>query len=139
MQKEVVFEILGAPVGKGRPRFTRSGHAYTPQKTRDYEHRAAVAALAVMSGKPPIVGPVHVRINAYFLIPSSYSALRWMHCRDGVELPCKKPDIDNIIKAVLDACNAVIWQDDAQVTSLSAFKRYDEIPRVVVTVTPVDA
>lgn len=26
----VSFAVSGEPVGKGRPRFTRGGHAYTP-------------------------------------------------------------------------------------------------------------
>ena len=31
------FTVDGEPVGKGRPRFTRNGHAYTTEKTADYE------------------------------------------------------------------------------------------------------
>ena len=35
--KEVEFVVYGRPKGKGRPRFTMDGHAYTPQTTRMYE------------------------------------------------------------------------------------------------------
>ena len=35
--KTVELIIEGEPVGKARPRFTRTGHAYTPDKTRKYE------------------------------------------------------------------------------------------------------
>lgn len=34
---KVEFTVPGIPVGKGRPRFMKNGHTYTPQKTRDYE------------------------------------------------------------------------------------------------------
>ena len=34
-----MIEVQGTPVGKGRPRFTRDGHAYTPDTTRDFEAR----------------------------------------------------------------------------------------------------
>lgn len=34
---KIEFTVPGAPVGKGRPRFMKNGHTYTPQKTRDYE------------------------------------------------------------------------------------------------------
>ena len=35
----VEFTVPGIPVGKGRPRFMKNGHTYTPQKTRDYEDK----------------------------------------------------------------------------------------------------
>ena len=34
---KVEIEVSGQPQGKGRPRFTRNGRAYTPDKTREYE------------------------------------------------------------------------------------------------------
>lgn len=33
----MTFFVPGRPRGKGRPRFTRTGHAYTDEATRDYE------------------------------------------------------------------------------------------------------
>ena len=41
------FTVEGKPVGKARPRFTRKGFAYTPEKTVRYEAavRAAFPAL----------------------------------------------------------------------------------------------
>lgn len=36
----------------------------------------------------------------------------------GELLPTKKPDIDNIVKAVLDALNEVAYRDDTQVVEL---------------------
>ena len=42
----------------------------------------------------------------------------------GDLLPCKKPDIDNIAKAVLDALNGVAYGDDNQVTALEVSKHY---------------
>ena len=38
--------------------------------------------------------------------------------------PTKKPDIDNIIKAVLDALNGVAYKDDTQVVQVMATKKY---------------
>ena len=32
--KEIEFVVYGRPKGKGRPRFTMDGHAYTPQTTK---------------------------------------------------------------------------------------------------------
>ena len=36
---KIEFTVPGIPVGKGRPRFMKNGHTYTPQKTRDYEDK----------------------------------------------------------------------------------------------------
>ena len=33
----IEFVIPGEPRGKGRPRFSKSGHAYTPSETVAYE------------------------------------------------------------------------------------------------------
>jgi len=52
------------------------------------------------------------------------------------------PDIDNLIKAILDAVNKTsLWHDDAQVVSVSATKNYAESngsPRIVFTVAQLE-
>ena len=48
MLKTCEFKISGKPMGKGRPRFTRSGHTYTPKDTVEYENRIQRAAWASM-------------------------------------------------------------------------------------------
>jgi hypothetical protein len=40
------FTVPGAPRPKGRARVTRSGHAYTPGRTRSYEALVATVAMA---------------------------------------------------------------------------------------------
>ena len=53
---------------------------------------------------------------------------------DGKILPAKKPDIDNVVKAVLDALNGVAYRDDTQVVELHVRKSYSEKPRVEVSI-----
>ena len=48
--------------------------------------------------------------------------------------PVKKPDIDNIIKIVLDAMNKFAFKDDTQVVELSVKKRYAETPKIYVKI-----
>ena len=38
----------------------------------------------------------------------------------------KKPDIDNLVKFVLDAANGVLFKDDSQVVRVLATKMYDD-------------
>jgi Holliday junction resolvase RusA-like endonuclease len=35
-----------------------------------------------------------------------------------------QPDVDNYAKAVLDACNGIVWNDDIQVASLAIVKQW---------------
>ena len=55
----------------------------------------------------------------------------------GYEKPCKKPDIDNIAKVILDALNDVAYHDDTQVVSLSMQKKYSREAKVEVEIYPV--
>ena len=67
-----------------------------------------------------------VTIKAFFSIPKSYTKSRHEACISGLEKPTKKPDIDNCVKAALDAMNGSVFWDDNQVTSLSVEKSYTE-------------
>ncbi len=42
----------------------------------------------------------------------------------------QKPDLDNVVKIVMDGCNGVVWLDDKQVTRLVCVKRYGATPGV---------
>jgi Holliday junction resolvase RusA-like endonuclease len=132
-----MFTVEGTPIGKGRPKFARRGNfvsTYTPTKTRDYETLIAEAAKQAMGSSDPLKTPVAVYIYITVPIPASYSKQRSKACIEGFEKPCKKPDIDNIIKAFLDSMNNIIYDDDTQVVSLHSTKRYGTIGMVEVLV-----
>ena len=66
------FMVPGKPQGKGRPRFSRkSGTAYTPSKTRDYER--FIASCFYKFGGVKVVGRVVVEIIAVFPVPKSWT------------------------------------------------------------------
>lgn len=127
--------IPGIPVPKGRPRFTRSGFAYTPEKTRKYEKIVADIARKTMSGKTPLDYPIKVLAVAYMPIPQM-SVRKTADAVAGYILPAKKPDIDNLAKAALDACNGIVWRDDALICSLLVKKRYAISPRLEIKIVP---
>jgi Holliday junction resolvase RusA-like endonuclease len=126
--------VLGTPVGKGRPRFVRkTGHAYTPEATRNYETVLRLAAQDEMKGRPPLEQPLHVRVTARFPVPQSWSKKKQEMALDGRLLPAKKPDPDNLLKAV-DALNEVVWRDDAQIVRAEIIKTFSAIPALIVEV-----
>ena len=137
MTFQVIFRVDGTPVGKGRPKFARRGNfvsAYTPTKTRDYEDQIKEAAKIAMGSSDPVETPVVACIYITVPIPASYSKKRSAACLDGSERPCKKPDIDNIVKAYLDSMNGIVYKDDTQVVSLHATKVYGTVGMVEVMV-----
>ena len=123
---KVEFEVSGQPQGKGRPRFTRKGHAYTPEKTKEYEKRIHAAAWQKMHELKlkPIEKFCHVEIIAFMEIPKSWPKVRRLEAEYGAILPTSKPDVDNIIKAALDGMEGIVFYSAAQVTSINAKKVY---------------
>lgn len=122
----IEFTIPGDPRGKGRPRFTRRGTAYTPKETTAYEKKVRACYYeARQETDARLTGPVAVDITAYYGIPKTVTKKVREKIMAGEELPLKKPDIDNVAKIVQDALNESAYQDDRQVTELHARKRYD--------------
>lgn len=133
----ITFKVEGTPVGKGRPKFARRGNfvsTYTPTKTREYEDLIRDAAKQAMGSNEPLKTPVAAYIYITVPIPQSYSKKRSKACLDGIERPCKKPDLDNILKCFLDAMNNIVYDDDTQVVSLHSTKVYGTIGMVEVLV-----
>ena len=135
MTGSVYFVVTGKPVGKGRPRAsTRGGFVrmYTDAKTLGYEAAIADEAARAMSGAEPFETPMQMQVSCYYPIPKSWPKKIKQEAIDEERFPNVKPDLDNVVKAVLDALNGVVYRDDAQVVNLVATKRYATEPRVEV-------
>ena len=118
----IPFHVPGVPVGKGRPRFTRTGRTYTPAKTREWERQVAKVADEAMHGIDMLKGPLKATLVFYLPIPKSWSKRRRQEA-DGAPA-ITRVDADNLAKAVLDACNGIVYEDDKQVTELDVVKQY---------------
>ena len=123
----VYFFVPGKVQGKARPRFSsRSGTVYTPGKTKSYERQIAEAYEAQHG--PCFEGAVMVVIEAVFSIPKSWTRAKKAEAMAG-KLPPGKPDIDNILKVVLDGLNCVAYEDDKQVVLTQCKKVYADTTR----------
>lgn len=133
----ISFVVPGQPQGKGRPRIGKIGqHArmFTPAKTVAYEGLVAHAAQQALAGRPLLEGPVSVLMVIRCQIPASWSQKKQREAGDLETSirPTTKPDIDNVVKAIFDGCNGVLWRDDVQVVDMRVRKRYDFNPGVYV-------
>ena len=70
-------------------------------------------------------------------IPVSWTKAKRADALAGLVMPTGRPDLDNLVKALTDACNGIVWRDDAQIVRLMAEKRYGEQPGAVVSVIPL--
>lgn len=138
--KPVSFVVPGEAVGKGRPRVsTIGGHArmFTPQKTANYETLIAMAAQQAMAGRELIGGPVLVEMKILVSVAASWSKKKTAEALAGDVMPTKKPDADNVLKAICDGINGIVFKDDVQVVNVSLSKRFSETPGVSVRVIPL--
>ena len=130
--------LAGEPIGKGRPRFVKAtGRAFTPERTVRFEDRLSLAAQAAMNGRSLLEGPLDVHVDIFMSVPASKPKKWKADALAGLIRPTKKPDADNFAKC-LDACNLVVWSDDAQIVELRVSKFYSETPAFVARVKQIN-
>jgi Holliday junction resolvase RusA-like endonuclease len=117
----VRFALPGEPVCKGRPRMLRKGIPYTDAKTRQAEKAIgwAYREAAGANGKP-LAEPV--QIGMLFCVGTR-----------------RRKDLDNMVKLVMDALNGLAWNDDSQVLSIVATKRFEKPARTEVMVGAIES
>lgn len=129
----MIFTILGKPVPKQRPRFSK-GHAYTPKKTVDYERYVQDCFRSSMGLK--MVGMIEITIDVYMKIPKSAKNDR-EDMLIGKIRPTKRPDLDNLYKGVTDSLNGLAYDDDSQIVDGHIRKWYAEEDYVIVKIKEV--
>lgn len=127
------FVIPIEPRAQKRDRIgTFGGHARSYKHPEQAKYDAKLRAM-LEQHKPeaPATGEVWITVKAYLPIPAS-ATIKW---RAEKHPHIKKPDLDNIIKQVLDCMNGVYFRDDSQITTIMATKEYSDEPRWYVEMT----
>ena len=130
------MSVQGTP--KAQPRvkaFSRGGHAgvYDPGTANGWKCLVAEEAIRVRPPKPleePLL------IDLQFHLPRPKRLCRKSDPREAIPHTVR-PDIDNLVKAVLDALKGIIWSDDKQVWGIRAKKYYhavDEGPHASIVI-----
>lgn len=143
----ITFTVYGAAQAKGSMRaFTPRGMNHpvitdSNRSVKGWQNMIAAGAMHALDALPPedrhlIAGGVRCEVTYYLPRPKALDAPRYR----GVEvLHTKRPDVDKLTRAVLDALSHRLWNDDAQVVELIAVKRYAAVgapARVDVAVMP---
>jgi Holliday junction resolvase RusA-like endonuclease len=117
-RREYTFTIPGHPAVKSRPRFGK-GRVHGTEKTEIFEAKVSMAAEG--AGVEPLEGPVEMYVEFFVKRPKKKSKKKH---RDGPIPSDKRPDTDNLVKAIKDGLNGIGYHDDSQVAHLDVVKLY---------------
>ena len=113
--------IPGKPVAQGRVRFARRGKfttAYDPKDSANYKNWVKCCLIDAGVKMYDKSVPLFFSLIVYVLRPPSVSVKKRPHCT-------AKPDLDNYIKILSDACHGFIFEDQ-QIVRISARTVYVE-------------
>lgn len=132
----VSFTVLGKPRAKARPALVGRRY-FKDDRTTLYENRVSSSSAAALGERPRFEGAISLQIEIY-LEPAAYkSRTKREAMLNGTIRATQKPDVDNVVKAILDGCAGVLFRDDVQVVKLTATKAYSDVAKVVVTVSNI--
>jgi crossover junction endodeoxyribonuclease RusA len=122
----VTFHVNGNPAPKGS--FTRmpngamlpAGTTASRKKVANWRNDIRYAAIEAMGDTPPSRGAIRLMVE--FQLPYPVSSIRkyqmgwWPHT--------KQPDVDKLLRMMLDALTGIVWADDSQVNFAHCNKVY---------------
>jgi crossover junction endodeoxyribonuclease RusA len=129
----ITFTVIGHAQPQGSTKAFMPKGARYPVVTSDNPNlkgwRHLVAYAAQQQASAPMSGGVHVMLDFALQRPKSLPKRTSLHL--------KKPDIDKLARAVLDALTGILYHDDSEVVRLDVTKRYaapTEAPSVRITI-----
>lgn len=145
---KINFVVNVDPVPTARPRLSRirggHTHAYTPIKSKMYQDRVGKAFKQAIKGvkfdEDLLKSKCYIDVKFFFAIPKAinYHRLRKKEQQQFYEKHnVFRPDIDNLLKSILDGLNGIAFEDDCQVALIRGEKLFvapDTLPRAEVTV-----
>ena len=110
--------VRGIPAAQGSKRHVGNGRMVESSRAvGPWREAVRAETQRAMTDCPPLDGPALVYVG--FVLPRPKSLPK------RVRHPSRRPDLDKLIRAVLDGLTeGGAWYDDGQVTKLSAQKQY---------------
>jgi len=104
-------------------------------KSITYKNILKTLVMAEMYQKERIDGMVKVNILFRYKLPQSASKEDRDRVESGMAIrKATKPDVDNILKQLLDAMNGIVYTDDSQIVEIKASKWYSKKDEVIITI-----
>jgi Holliday junction resolvase RusA-like endonuclease len=138
-QEYVAFTVHGEAVTQGNLRRGPRGGLYEPNPNLQvWRQRIAQTAGVAMGGRPVFDGALRLRLRFLLVRPDGHYNTKGEHNAEGRRHPYpeKRPDLDKLTRAVLDACKGVVFSDDARVVQLEVSKEWGLSARLEAEVEP---
>jgi Holliday junction resolvase RusA-like endonuclease len=136
--RQLKFSIKGSPKAQKRHRHTKKGFTYDPSVN---DKRDFLALIHAEAPKKPLYGAISLTVR--FSMPYPKKWLRTGKLAGELKPNAPKeftnrPDIDNLLKFVLDSFNKVVIHDDSQVWDVRMQKTYSLTPGTEIIVEETD-
>ena len=137
---EIEIKLPFKPIPKKSPRFSKkTGKFYNPSHpemdmVKDY---IKLAYKSYLFSKEI---PLNIKIECRLLLPSKIPKIEegkyteFFYLNRLLPKPTSKPDIDNILKFVNDCLSGLVYNDDRQITTIIASKRYAEEEGILIKI-----
>lgn len=130
--------IPGRPEAKGSLRVGKHGQLFSANpRLKAWQQRVALQVAEHRKGAKLLEGPVAIVADFCFDRPPSHFT-KTGRLRKGAPLAPGRPDLDKLVRGLLDGLTGVLFKDDSQVCELDVSKRYYETPGVVLYVSEPD-
>jgi Holliday junction resolvase RusA-like endonuclease len=121
-----IYILEGNPIPCARPRINKTTlHIYDSQKQERI--RLKLELERQHNDRPFYKGPLALYATFFLPIPKSLSVKNQNLLNNTYRY--NKPDLDNVLKFLLDLSSDILFQDDAQVAVCSIKKIYSKEPR----------
>lgn len=126
-ENAVIYTVDAIPIPWQRAGLSSGGKFYDRQV-----HNKLAFGLIVSkqhNDKPVITQPIHLDIQFHFQKPRTHKEI----------IPhIVKPDIDNLVKFVLDALKDILWVDDKIIYKLTCEKKYSPTSQTIITIKELE-
>jgi len=126
MEDSISFRVIGNPTPKGS--LTRmpngamlpAGTAASRKRFSEWRTDIRDAAVTAMGERNPSNSAIRIMVE--FALPYPQSSIRKYQM--GWWPAIKKPDVDKLLRALMDGLTRVVWHDDSQVIYVTVNKVY---------------
>ena len=112
------FSVEGKPIQQGSMRYIGNGRMIHNKQKELMEWRSNVASRAKLAGAMPSAEPIILRVTFRLQRPKTVKRIH----------PTTYPDLDKLIRSILDSLSNVAYLDDSQVIDIHAKKVYSDTP-----------
>jgi Holliday junction resolvase RusA-like endonuclease len=140
----IAFTIPGRPKAWQRavditdPRDFTKRIRINPKEMKQHQKMVGQLAALAMRGHAQMTGPLKLEMLCVYAIPRSWPAEQRQAALDGKVWKTTVPDLDNLEKLIADACNKIVYSDDAQIVRKTSGKRYGSPERTEVRISVLD-